>query len=139
MKKSRIILIVVLVILTIAGVYAYKEYTRKPATAADLPADFKLEATVLGTEFEEDETSSFNKYKDKVIEVSGTISAITPNGAVFDIALETNDPMVAVNVNLLPEMNDKARLLKEGDPVVLKGICTGKNMDIELNKGAIKE
>ena len=110
---------------------------RKAAAAAELGADFTLTAEDLHKAFETNEEQALKKYLDKVIEVSGTISDIASNEKRTDISLETPDPMVAVTVQVLPEDQKKAAALKVGDKVKLKGICTGKVTDIELNKGAI--
>jgi hypothetical protein len=119
--------------------YAYHEYTRKPATAGDLNADFTLTAEELQKDFESNEDAASKKYMDKVIEVSGTVSGVSTNEKRTDISLETPDPMTAITIQVLPDEKEKAARLKEGAKVKLKGICTGKLTDIELNKGIIIE
>lgn len=138
-KKYKYVLIGLLIVLVAGVCYGLYEYMRKPAKAADLGADFALTADALQQEFETNEEAATKKYNDKVIEVSGTISDIMSNEKRTDISLETPDPMVAVTVQVLPEDNEKVKKYKTGDRVKLKGICTGKVTDIELNKGTIIE
>lgn len=138
MSKKKIIIIILALCLGIAVFYAYREYNRKPLTAAQKESDFRVTAVDLVQEFTENEAGSMKKYNDKVVEVSGVVASVNANGKVFDILLESDNPMVGVNVNLIPEMNTPAQALKPGDKIILKGICTGIVTDIELNKGVIK-
>lgn len=138
MKKKPIIFIIVLLLLGVGIYYAYSEYNRKPLTAAEKPSDFSLTAVDLAQEFIADEVAASKKYNDKVLEVEGIVASVNANGKVFDVVLETDDIMTMVNVNMIPEMNEKAQQLKNGDKVILKGICTGIASDVELNKGIIK-
>lgn len=137
MKKY--IFLVIFILICAGAWYAYHEYTRKPATASDLDTDFTLTAEQLQKEFESNEEGASKKYMDKVIEVSGTVSGVSTNEKRTDISLETPDPMTAITIQVLPDEKEKAAKLKEGDKVKLKGICTGKLTDIELNKGVILE
>ena len=134
MKKRIIIFIVVLV--AVVAAYAYYEYTRKPATANDRTTDFTMTTTQLLEAFSNEDAAN-KKYQDKVIEVNGTIDAVAKNGKSYDVSLTTEDPMTLITVQLVPEENESASKLKTGDKIALKGICTGKNIDIELNKGSI--
>lgn len=136
-KKFKYLFMAGFILACVSAWYAYSEYMRKPAAASELGADFTLTAEALQKAFETNEAAALKKYLDKVIEVSGTISVIAGNGKKTDISLETPDPMVAVTVQVLPEDQQKAAMLKAGDKVKLKGICTGIVTDIELNKGAI--
>jgi len=137
MKKY--IYLAIFIVVCCGAWYAYHEYTRKPATAGDLDANFTLTAEQLQKEFESNEDAASKKYMDKVIEVSGTVSGISSNEKRTDISLETPDPMTAITIQVLPEEKENAAKLKQGDKVKLKGICTGKLTDIELNKGVILE
>lgn len=134
MKKYIIGAILVLVLG--GGWYIYREYTRKPLNAGQMDADFSASAKDLQAEFD-DEDAALKKYQNKVIEVSGTVSDISTNEKSTDISLETNDPMTAVTIQVLPEEKEKAKKYKAGDKITVKGICNGKLSDIELNKGVI--
>ena len=134
MKKKIIFTILILGLATAA--YLYYEYTRKPATAADLSTDFTVTAEGLLTEFGDEEVAT-KKYQDKTVEVSGIIEAVAKNNKCYDVSLTTSDPMTLITVQLVPEENEAAQKLKTGDKVTLKGICNGKLSDIELNKGSI--
>jgi flagellar basal body-associated protein FliL len=138
-KKIKIIIIVLIPIILAASAFVYKAYTRKPKTALDLPADYKITAESLFNEFNNNETEALNKYTDKVIEVKGIVETINQNGNETDVVLQTPDPLTAINVQLLPEMKNKLNQIKQGEEVTLKAILKGKLSDIELNRGAILE
>ncbi|HLP14037.1 MAG TPA: hypothetical protein VK177_19045 [Flavobacteriales bacterium] len=133
--KRKIIYFGIVVVLGV-GAYAYYEYTRKPATASELSTDFKVTAEELRTAYDNEDAAN-KKYLDKIIEVSGTVDAVSENNKAWDVSLTTSDPMTLITVQLMPEEGEKAAKLKEGDKVTLKGICNGKVSDVELNKGTI--
>ncbi|HYG51820.1 MAG TPA: hypothetical protein VD905_13005 [Flavobacteriales bacterium] len=133
--KRKIIYFGVVAVLGV-GVYAYYEYTRKPATASELSTDFKMTAEELRTAYDNEEAAN-KKYLDKIIEVSGTVDAVSENNKAWDVSLATSDPMTLITVQLMPEEGKNASKLKPGDKVTLKGICNGKVSDVELNKGTI--
>lgn len=135
-KKYKYLLIAGFLIACAGAFYISREISRKPANAGDKEADFTLTAEQLQKDFENEEAAS-KKYMDKVIQVSGTISDIATNEKRTDISLETPDPMTAITIQVLPEEKEKATKYKTGDKISLKGICTGKLTDIELNKGVI--
>jgi tRNA_anti-like len=133
--RKKIIFIGIILALVVAA-YAYNEYTRKPATAKQLPTDYTLTAEALMNEFANEEAAT-KKYENKTIEVSGVIETVAKNEKSYDVSLATSDPMTLITVQLIPEENEAAQKLKAGDKIKLKGICNGKLSDIELNKGAI--
>jgi hypothetical protein len=117
--------------------YAYREYTRKPKNAGELSVDYTLTADELVAGFAENEEAGIKKYNTKVIEVTGEVSSVTKNEKKTDVLLSTEDPLSGVNIQLIPDEGEKAQKLKEGMKVTIRGICTGKLSDVELNKGVI--
>ena len=136
MTKKKIILIIIALLVAGGGWYAYSEYTRKPKTAKERATEVVLTAEDLRKAYENEEAAN-KKYTDKVIEISGIVREVSPNGNRMDLVLETSDPDVGVTVQLVPEDTEKAKQLKLGSEVIVKGICNGKLIDIELNKGTI--
>ncbi len=144
--KKKIIWAVVLVGLCVGAYffyYGYSEFNRVPETAADKETDLKVEAEALMDEFIKDQDSAEKKYGKKTIEITGTILAIEINGSEdISVSLKTNatDDIgipLSVKVMLTPDMESKAKSLKEGDKITLKGLYTGMNTDIEFNRGII--
>lgn len=134
---KKIILLVVLAAAAFGAWYAYSEWNRKPATAADKATDFKVTASDIVNEFVANEADATKKYLEKMVEVTGTVSEVSPNGNNTDVVLETEDPMTSVTIQLIPEEAEKAKNLKVGESATLKGKCNGFNMGVEMNLGVI--
>lgn len=138
---KKLIWLFILAAIGIGAWYAYTQYNKKAPTAADLDAEFKFTADAFVEAFngypsEEDAMKAFNG---KVIEVSGEVEEVSQNGETVDILISSSDPLMGINVNLIPEMKEKAINIEPGATVKIKGFCTGKLSDIELNRGVIIE
>lgn len=145
-KTLRIIIATVVVIIAAVGIYAFREFNRTNPSLKDLKADYTVKATDLITEFEKDEKSSDQKYLDKVIEVSGQVKEIKQDEKGFyTVALGDTTDMSSVRCSLDSLYGKEAKLLTTGQPVVIKGVCTGFNedellgSDIILNRSIIKK
>lgn len=134
---KKILLLSFFILIAAAAWYAYSEWNRKPATAADKATDFKVSANDIVNEFVANETDATKKYLEKMVEVTGVVSEVSPNGKNTDVVLQTEDPMTSVTIQLIPEESEKAKNLKVGESVTLKGKCNGFNMGVEMNLGVI--
>lgn len=129
-----------ILLLVIAGVfaYAYHEYTRKPADLSDVTAQAHVQATALADLYEKDEQQANKLYLGKAIEVTGVIAEITnQKDTSVNVLLTGKDEMHRVSCLLNPNQLEKAKKLKAGDAISLRGICTGYLMDVELNRCVI--
>ncbi len=73
---KRIIFLIVLVLITCAAWYVYKEYNRKNKNLAEVEADIKISAAALLQAFEKDSGSANKQYLGKILAVDGTIKKI---------------------------------------------------------------
>lgn len=129
MKKKIIIGIVILGLLGLA--YGSYEYFRPHQSLKNLQSDVTLTAQELFTEYETDETTSNEKYLDKVIEVTGTIKDISTNKeGITSITLDAANDLSGVICEL--DKDGKHRNFKTGETVIFKGMCTGMLMDVVL-------
>ena len=133
--KKRTLLIALLVIVAGGGLYAWREYQRKPAGAAEMKADEHVDAEAFFKAFSEDEAAADLRFRNKVVQVSGKVrSADKDQYGKINVVLETGDPLAGVicefdgtaNVNYAP-----------GDPATIKGFYQGFNLDILLQRCAI--
>lgn len=131
----RRLLIILLVLALGGGFLAYNMYNKPHADMADVTPDVVLSTAELFKAFESDEDEANEKYLGKIIQISGVINSINSSeGEVVSLGLETGD-MLAGLTCLLDEVDKKHRQdFKEGERVTLNCICTGKLMDIELNR-----
>jgi uncharacterized protein YxeA len=135
----KIIIALFLMALIAAGIGAY--LWNKPHRTAD---DEKPFATVtssqLFTEFATDEATTWAKYKDKVIQISGEVeSASTDASGNTQIVLKTDTEMSTVSVTLM--VGATAPGVESGTMIDVKGICNGFLNDIfgevQLNQGVV--
>lgn len=131
-KRTKIILLAVLVVGAIAAFYGYSEYTRGHKDLSNEKADVTLTAQELMSAFETDEAAANTKYLDKAISVTGTVKAIDKNEAGgYSVQLIGSD-MGNVSCEMDERHNADAEKLHTGDNVTMKGTCTGMLMDVIL-------
>ncbi len=140
MKKYKKNLLLIATIVVACAVYGFYMYKKKPADVRKESAAYELTATSLVAAFNKDENSANKKYIDKVLAVKGKIAGIkadsTGQATVF---LDSGDPMASVTCSFYPDEIAAAKTLHQGDEVTIKGRCTGKLMDVVLNKCSINK
>ncbi|CAN5873449.1 hypothetical protein BH11BAC4_BH11BAC4_05920 [soil metagenome] len=140
MKKLKKILLGML-ITAIAGTgYGFYLFNKKPADVRKLTANYELTAATIVAEFNADETAANARYLDKVISTKGIVADVkvdtTGQATVF---LDSGDPMAMVTCSFYSEEAVSAKNLQKGTEVTIKGKCTGKLMDVVLNKCSITQ
>ena len=134
MKKITIYILII----GLLGVFiGYKMYNKPHINVAEKPVDIALTATTLLADFSSNETSANTKYLDKIIAVKGMVTNVEFDGEKAAISLQTKDDFGSVVCYLTKEEFKKSPEIKEGQEVVLKGICTGFLMDVILVKCVI--
>lgn len=137
--KKTLFFIALVVVLAGAG-FAYLQYNMPHRdTSAEEPA-YVLEAEALFAEYSADEAAANAKFVDKLLLVKGAIAGISEaEDSTVSIMLQTADPMSGVSIQLLPEEAAKSSSLQTDDQIWLKGICSGKLMDVVLVRGVLVE
>lgn len=101
--------------------------------------DFTMTSTAIFEEFEANEKAASTKYVSKVIAVSGTIEDIMQDEKGDQVILIAGSDMGnGVMCTLEASELEKAKALKRGDSVTIKGRCSGMLMDVVLNKCTIQ-
>ncbi|WP_018627029.1 OB-fold protein [Niabella aurantiaca] len=138
MKKAKRILLLLLVIALLGAGYAYYQYTRQPPDVKTEAAEIKTEAGELVAAFNNDEAAANKIYVEKIISVTGKIAdiKIDPTGQAT-VFLESGDPMASVTCSFYDTEAAAVKNLATGRQVTIKGVCTGKLMDVVLNKCSI--
>jgi RecG-like helicase len=141
MKTWKKMLAAVVLITLAAAAYGFYLYNKKPADVRKLPADYEMAAALLVADFSKDETAANHKYLDKVIAVKGKITEVKLDAATGQatVTLDTGDPLAAVTCSFYNEEAAAVKKLQQGMAVVIKGKCTGKLMDVVLNKCSIEQ
>ena len=142
MKKywKKILYGIMLMTFTAAG-YGFYLFNKKPADIRTLPYKYELTAPKLVGDFNKDETAADKKYVDKVIAVKGKISEVKlePSTGQATVILDSGDPMASVTCSFYDDEAGSLKGLKQGEAIVVKGRCTGKLMDVVLNKCSIEK
>jgi hypothetical protein len=128
-------------LITIAGAgYGFYLYKKKPADIRKETALFEISAAALVAEFNADETIANQKYTDKVIAVTGKVTEVKMDAAgQATVFLDSGDPLASVNCSFYAEETAVASRLRQGTFIVIKGKCTGKLMDVVLNKCSVHQ
>ena len=137
MKKIILITIIAAVIAAIVGFLLYNKPHRDTASAT---SDFIVEAPALLLEFTQNEAAANQKYLDKVVAVKGKVKLISADDeGNINLILDANDAMAGVICTIPKADADSAEGVKEGDEVVVKGVCTGVLMDVVLFRCVIEK
>lgn len=128
--------LLLLLVITAAGWYAYKEFTRTHKDLAKVKPDFVLTARALLAEFEANDSAAGKKFNDKIMEVSGLVKKLEKDEqGYYTIVLGDSSSLSAVRCSVDTTHNPDAAAVKENSSVTLRGVCTGFNKD-EMGLGA---
>ena len=120
-KKSRNILFIVLGIIIAGLVFAYFIWNKPHQDVKDAKA-ISTDATSLYNSFLNDSANANSTYLNKIIKVSGVVNKVSLNQQKQQIILlNTSVPGASINCTMEQNSNN----IKEGDKVILKGICQG--------------
>jgi len=138
MATWKKITLAVAILAAAAALYGWYLYHKKPQDVKQAQSQFEVTAPDLTTAFNADESAATVKYVDKVVSVSGKIKdiKIEPGGAAT-VFLDSGDPMAAVTCSFYDTEAATVKKLATGQQVTIKGLCTGKLMDVVLNKCSV--
>ncbi|MDE3249625.1 MAG: hypothetical protein KGO82_13240 [Bacteroidota bacterium] len=136
-KAKRNMLALLLIALACAG-YGFYLYKKKPADVRKEKAEFSIGAAELVAAFNADEAAANKKFVDHVLGVSGKVTGIkTDSSGQATVFLDSGDMLSAVTCSFYKEETPSLAAVKQGQLVTIKGQCTGKLMDVVLNKCSI--
>lgn len=134
MKKITIYILIIGLLSIFIG---YTMYHKPHINVAKKPVDINITANTLLANFSSDETKANTKYLDKIIAAKGMVTNVEFNGEKVAISLQTKEDFGSVVCYLVKDEVKKSAAIKEGQEVILKGICTGFLMDVILVKCVI--
>jgi len=128
---KKTILFSLLGLFAIGASVAYYLYNKGLVDVEQASPDVKISSPELYQAFSTDSVAANKKFsrKDEIVQVSGTVLTITKNqqnNAI--ISLKTNEADAFINCTFL----GPTEKVKEGDTIVLKGICIGINSDLGI-------
>ena len=138
MKRKKEILIGLGIITLTVAIYGYQEYTRRNIDLAYGEADYNSQVKTLIKEFEENEKAANEKFLDKIIAVTGVLKEIIKDDKGYYTAVMGDvNSMLSIRCSMDSDHQHDSALLKEGNNITIKGICTGFNADELLGSDVI--
>jgi hypothetical protein len=136
-KKGKLILLIIVVALLGVAFYGWKEYHRQHPDTATIAAAFSVKAPDMLKAFQDDENMANHRYNDKVVAVSGTVLKIEHNDSTQTVWLDGKSPMGGIICQFERSHKEELEKLQPGQPVTIKGVCTGMLMDVVLVRCAL--
>lgn len=136
MNRKKIF-IVILILGFLGAFFGYKIYNKPHVNIAEASADITIEASKILNEFSTDETKANSKFLDKIVLIKGEVSDVKTEKGKGIITLKTDDDFGSVLCHLSEKSTKKMSMIKQGQSVTIKGICTGYLMDVVLVKSEI--
>lgn len=131
-------IIVGILVLGIIGAFVvYKIYNKPHVDVSETSADVTISANKIMQDFSSDENTANSNYLDKIILVNGIVSETKIENKIGIITLKTDDDFGSVQCHLSEEATKEISTLKQGETIIVKGICTGYLMDVILVKSEI--
>jgi tRNA_anti-like len=135
---KKYIAISIVLLASIAAVYAYKEFNGKPVDMATVAAQEAVTVANLISAYEMDEEATNAKYLGKSILANGNIDEINnQQDTLINVLLGNADDMHKVSCLLDKKQKETIKKYSIGDSIAIKGICTGFLADVELNRCVI--
>lgn len=131
MKKRTVILLALAVVIIAVVLYGWKEYHRRQPDTATMEAAYSLPAPALVKAFQDDENKANKQYNDKVINVRGTVAKIDGNDSTPTVQLD-GQSMGGIICQFEPSHSGELKGLHTGQPVSVRGVCTGMLLDVVL-------
>ena len=147
MSTKKIIVFLVIVLVVVAGFYAWNEYTRTAKDLKQVEASVTTGAIELVNEFMTDETAANTKYLEKIVMVKGMVKKIVPVDNTYTIVLGDSTDMSSVRCLVDSTHTAPVAGLQPGIMINIKGYLTGfkkdetglLGSDVELNRCVIQQ
>ena len=122
--KKKIVIGILIVLFALIPVVWYI-FTVTFDNTADLKPDYKVQSLSFMGEFEQNEKAANAKYVEKLIEVSGSISAIEKADSTANIKMIDESTGSYLIFAFQPDQKNAINKLKSGQNVVVRGSCSG--------------
>ena len=120
---KKIVILIVIGILTAIG-YALFVYFQPVKDIAKQKTDIQLTVQQLTEDFNKDAKPADEKYKNKVVELSGTIKKTEVKDSICTIIFDNGGNYIII-ANCVYETKNEVERLKEGNEITIKGIYSG--------------
>ena len=115
----------------VLGIVGVVYVFNKPHASVGSP-EYLVAANDLIAEFEHNESAANKKYVGRAVEVNGRVAEVMQKENAFLILLGDSTFVSRVSCTLQDTGDDMAYGLRKGDPLTVRGICTGRLLDVVL-------
>lgn len=142
MSIKRVIVVGIVVVIITGALYIWREFNRTIEQLDNIPADYSVNAISLINEYASNEPEADKKYRNKILEVTGTVRKVENVDSTSIVILGDSAGMSAVRCMMDNSQRQKAGSLQPGRIVTIKGAITGfkkdetglLGSDVELNR-----
>ena len=132
---KKLIVVALIIIVAIAGLYAYKEYNRKAEDLSTAKVEETINASDLVLAFEKDEARATKKFAGKTVLVTGKVAEIiNQQDTMLNIFLGDETAMSKVSCLMDIRKKETFKNILVGNQISIKGVCTGFLADVEMNR-----
>lgn len=121
MKRSAIIIIIILLVIAIGAFVGYRMYTNRVPNYADATPDLTVTTTQLSEAFNKDTANASKRFMDKIVRVTGLVKSMDSSAVVLGEAGNPSDVVVGLDDRNLKGIQS----LKAGDTAILQGKFSG--------------
>jgi len=131
---KKYIVFAIIAVVTMAGIYAYKEYNRKAADLTTATPQEIISATDLLTAFTNDEIVATKKFSGKTVLVTGNVAEIiNQQDTMLNVFLGNETALNKVSCLMDMSRREGLKNIAVGKRISIKGICIGFLADVEMN------
>ncbi|MCG7856544.1 OB-fold putative lipoprotein [Flavihumibacter sediminis] len=128
-------MILLLMAIAIGAGYLLYEYRKLPPDLTGKKADFSMSAKKLAEEFHLNETIAAQNYTGKILEVSGPVKEINREEDLLILGDSSYPLMISCALKPGSEKLISHEVMQVN--IVVRGVCTGYLLDVQLNNGVI--
>ncbi len=128
----RIIIILIAIIAVIGAAIGIYQWNKPHQNMQRASADLTVTADELMAAFNNDENAANATYLNKVVAVTGKVLEATVSGEATVVSLATSDDFGAISCELDRFSTHARTTFSPGEAITLKGICSGKTIDVVL-------
>jgi hypothetical protein len=121
MKRTTVILLIVLALIAICAFIGYRMYTNKVPNYADQAPDITVTSTELLEVFNKDTAIASKRFMDKVVRVSGMVKSLDTSAVVLGEEGSPSDIVVGLDDRNVKGLGH----VKVGDSAILQGKFSG--------------
>ena len=121
MKRTTIILFIVLLLIAIGAFVGYNMYTNRVPNYADKTPDITITATELAVSFNKDTANANKRFMDKIVRVIGIVKSLDSSAVVLGAEGNPSDVVIGLDDRNLKGI----QYLRAGETAILRGKFSG--------------